>query len=152
MSTTDTSPAITAARTPRHVWAVGAVALLWNAIGAMDYVMTQTRNEGYMAQFTPEQLEYFYAFPSWVVASWALSVWGGVLGSILLLMRRRLAEPVFLVSLVMLVLTTIHNFVLSNGAEIFADTFSRVFMFVIFVGAVALYVYSRAMARRGVLR
>ena len=50
--------------TPRHVWVVGGIALLWNAFGAMDYVMTQTKNEAYMSSFTPEQLEFFSGFPA----------------------------------------------------------------------------------------
>ncbi len=52
--------------TPLHLWIVGALSLLWNAVGAFDYLMTQTRNQAYMSDFTPEQLEYFYGFPAWV--------------------------------------------------------------------------------------
>lgn len=139
-------------RTPWHVWVVGVVALLWNAIGAFDYVMTQTRNPQYMAAFTQQQLDYFYGFPAWVVAAWAIAVWGGVLGAVLLLLRRRLAVPVFLASLVAMVITTVHNFLLSNGLEVFSDTFSRVFTALIFVVAVALYLYARSLAAKGVLR
>ena len=106
-----------AQETPRHLWIIGVLALLWNAFGALDYLMTQTRNETYMAQFTPEQVEYFHGFPSWVVAAWALAVWGGVLGCVLLLLRTRWAVPVFAVSLASMVVTTFHNFVLSNGIE-----------------------------------
>jgi hypothetical protein len=47
------------ASTPRHLWVVGVLSLLWNLFGAMDYVMTQTQNEAYMGQFTPKQLEFF---------------------------------------------------------------------------------------------
>jgi ribose/xylose/arabinose/galactoside ABC-type transport system permease subunit len=141
-----------AVRTPMHVWIVGVLALLWNSIGAFDYVMTQTRNPQYMAAFTPQQLEYFYGFPAWVVAAWAIAVWGGVIGAVLLLLRRRLAVPVFLASLVAMVITTVHNFLLSNGLEIFTDTFSRVFTALIFVVAVASYLYARSLADRGILR
>ena len=68
--------------TPKHLWIIGVLALLWNAMGAFDYLMTQTENEGYMSNFSPEQLEFFYGFPAWLVAFWALAVWGGVLSSI----------------------------------------------------------------------
>jgi hypothetical protein len=51
-------------KTPFHLWIVGILALLWDAIGAFDYSATQLRMEAYMSQFTPEQLEYFYAFPA----------------------------------------------------------------------------------------
>jgi hypothetical protein len=138
-------------RAPWHLWAIGIAALLWNAIGAFDYLMTETKNASYMSGFTPEQLAFFYGFPAWVIAAWAIAVWGGVLGSILLLLRRRLAVWVFLFSLVAMVLTTIHNYVLSNGLEIFADAGSRVFTGVIFLIALALYLYARAMRKRGVL-
>lgn len=137
--------------TPWHVWVVGIIALLWNAIGAFDYLMTQTRNPSYMGAFPPEQLAWFYGLPAWVVAAWAIAVWGGVLGSLLLLLRKRLAVPVFLVSLVAMVITTFQNWVLANAAEIFPDTFSRVFSVLIFAIAVGLYFYARVMSKRGVL-
>ena len=30
---------------PKHLWIIGIVALLWNLMGAYDYVMTQTKND-----------------------------------------------------------------------------------------------------------
>jgi hypothetical protein len=59
---------------------------------------------------------------------------------------------VFLASLVAMVVTTFQNWVLANAAEVFPDTFSRVFSVVIFVVTVGLYFYARAMRERGVLR
>ena len=104
-----------------------------------------------MAAFTPEQLVFFYGFPTWVVAAWALAVWGGVIGSILLLLRRGEAVWVFLASFIAMVMTTIHNFVFSNGMEVMGDTFSLVFSALIFVVALALFLYARAMKQQGVL-
>ena len=138
-------------QTPWHLWLVGILALLWNAVGAFDYLMTQTQNAGYMSQFTPEQLEFFYGLPTWVVASWALAVWGGVLGTILLLLRKKLAVGVFLVSFLCMMITSIHNYLLSNGLEVMGDPFSMVFSALIFVFALCLFLYARAMAQRGVL-
>jgi len=113
--------------------------------------MTQTKNEAYMSSFTPEQLEFFYGFPVWVVAAWAVAVWGGVIGSVLLLLRKRFAVQVFLGSLIAMVITTIHNYVLSDGLEIIGEPLALVFTAAIFLAAVALFVYARAMHRRGVL-
>lgn len=139
------------ARAPWHLWVVGIVALLWDAMGALDYVMTQTKNPEYMAEFTPEQLEFFYGFPLWVNAAWAIAIWGGILACILLLLRKAIAVPVFLVSWLAMVLTSFHNFVLSNGLEIMGDPFSLIFSAVIFLVALALYFYARAMRNNGVI-
>ena len=66
--------AATTPRTPWHLWVVGILGFLWDSMGAFDYLMTQTQNESYMSNFTPEQLEFFYNFPTWVVAFWAMSM------------------------------------------------------------------------------
>ena len=138
-------------QTPRHLWMTGVAALLWNCVGAMDYVMTQTKNESYMSSFTPEQLAFFYGIPALIVATWAIGVWGGVIGAIFLLLRKRVAVWIFLASLTGMVITTFHNYVLSSGMEVMGDVFSLVFTAIIFVIALSLYLYSRAMWRRGVL-
>jgi len=135
-----------------HFWVVAIIALLWNAMGAMDYLMTQTKNEEYMSNFTQQQLDFFYGLPVWVESAWAIAVWGGVLGAILLLLRKAIAVPVFLVSLIAMVITTIHNYALSNGLEVIGDTFSLVFSAAIFLVSLGLYLYSRAMKQRGVLK
>ena len=140
-----------AAGTPWHFWLIGVVALLWNSMGVFDYIMTQTRNEAYLSGFTAEQLSYYYSFPSWVVAAWAIAVWGGLLGALLLLMRRRQAVWVFLVSLIAMVTTTFHNYILSDGMEFMGDAFSLGFTAVIFLIALALFLYARAMQKRKIL-
>ena len=135
---------------PKHLLVIGILAVLWDSMGAFDYVMTQTQNEAYMSNFTAEQLEFFYNFPSWVVFFWAIAVWGGLAGAVLLLMRKRLAVPVLLTSFVSMVITAIHNFFIANGLEIMG-TGGALFSAAIFVIALALWLYARAMAEKGVL-
>lgn len=138
-------------RTPRHLWIVGTLALLWNAIGAFDYSATQLRLESYMGQFTPEQLAYFYEFPAWAVGAWAIAVWSSLLGSLGLLLRRKWAVWLFGIAIAAMILTTIHNFALSDGMAIMG-TAGAVFACLIWLIALALFFYARAMAKRGVLR
>jgi len=136
--------------TPRHLWVVGILALLWNAVGAFDYLMTETRNQAYLDRFTPEQLEFFSGFPAWLIAFWAIAVWGAVLGSVLILLRKRLAAPVLLASFLAMVVTATHNFIFTNGLEVMG-TGGAAFSVVIFVLSLGLWLYARAMAQRGVL-
>lgn len=139
------------AKTPWHLWVIGILGLLWNAMGAFDYVMTETRNASYMSAFTPEQLDFFYSLPAWTVAAWAIAVWGSVLATIFLLLRKGIAVWIYLVSFVAMLITTFQNYILSNGLEVMGDPFSLFFSGLIFLIALGLIVYSRAMARKGVL-
>jgi len=140
-------------KAPWHLWAIGIIGLLWSAIGAFDYTMTEMKSEAYMKAFTPMQLEYFYSLPAWVVACWAVGVWGGVVGCLLIVLRKRAAVPVLLASLLGAVLTFIHNIVLSNGLEVMGGgTSAVIFPLIILVIALGLWWYAKTMAKRGVLQ
>jgi hypothetical protein len=75
----------------------------------------------------------------------------GVLGAVLLLLRKKLAAGVFLVSFLSMVVTTIYNFGLSNGLEAMGDPFALFFSALIFVFALLLFLYAKAMKNRGAL-
>ena len=136
---------------PIHLWIIGILSLLWNAIGAIDYLATQFGVASYMSQFSPEQLDYFDAFPTWMVAAWATGVWGSVLGSVALLLRKTWAFWLFLASLIGLALSSIYNFALSDGLEIMGSG-AAIFNAVIWLIALFLLFYARAMVKRGVLK
>jgi hypothetical protein len=137
---------------PWHLWLVGIVGLLWSAMGAMDYVMTQTENEAYMSKFTQAQLDFFYGLPALIISAWAIAVWAGVLGCVFLLMKKGTAVPLLLVSLIAMVITAVHNYGISNGLEVIGGTFELVFTAIIFLVALGLYLYARAMKQKGVLK
>lgn len=136
--------------TPIHLWIVGVLALLWSAMGAFDYLATQMELDFYMSQFTESQLAYFYGFPAWVVSAWAIAVWCGLAGSVGLLLRRRWAVWMFGVSLLGMALTTVYNFVLTDGSAVMG-TGGVIFTVIIWVVAILLFVYSRRQAARRVL-
>jgi hypothetical protein len=137
-------------RTPAHLWIVGVVSLLWNAMGAFDYLASQLKLESYMSQFSEEQLDYFYAFPAWAVSGWAFGVWGALAGSVFLLMRRRWAVWAFAISLAGMAVSSLYSLVLSDGIAVMGSG-AVVFTAVIWAIAISLLVYAQAQAKRGVL-
>ena len=136
--------------TPWHLWAVGLLSLLWNGYGGYDYVMTQTNNAAYLANFTAEQRAYFDSFPLWMEAVWAIGVWGGVLGAVLLLLRMKWAFHAFLASLIAFAISVVYGQV-SGGNAVMGAT-GMIFSAVIFLLGLGFVMYSRLMTRRGVLR
>lgn len=86
-------------RVPRHLWLVGIVALLWNAFGCLDFAMTVTRNPDWLAALPPQTIDWLDETPGWTTMAWALGVWGGLLGALLLLSRSRWAIMAFALSL-----------------------------------------------------
>lgn len=139
-------------RTPLHLWIVGILATIWNAFGAFDYLMTQTHNEAYLANFTDPQRVYFDSFPLWMEASWAFGVWGGLLGALLLLARSRHAVAAFAVSLAGLAISTVYQYVLSSPPEEMKSGVMIGMNIAIWAIAIGLLWYALRMRRAGVLR
>ena len=100
----------TSSKRPWHLWVVGIVSLLWNAMGAFNYLMTETRNEAYLSEYTPEQLEYFTSYPAWAVAFWAIAVWGSLVGSVLLLLGLLGRFAAITLFIAMMIATFVHHF------------------------------------------
>ena len=144
-------------RTPVHLWIVGILATLWNAFGCYDYVMTKTRNMDYLSQMpgvsAEEMLAYVDSFPIYAQIGWALGVWGGLLGSVLLLMRSRWAVHAFALSLLGIILSI--GWSLALGPTPPAGTDEGIFAIfpyvIILVGAALLY-YSWRQRDKGLLR
>lgn len=74
--------------------AIGA--LLWELLGC-GLLVTQAMTDP--ASLPPDQQAIWDATPMWMNAAWAFAVVTGLAGAVLLLMRRRRAEPLLLVSL-----------------------------------------------------
>lgn len=151
MTSTDVNEGGARLKTPVHLWIVGIVSLLWNMIGAFDYLASQLKLDFYMSQFDEAMLAYFYGFPSWAVAAWAFGVWGAVAGSIGLLLRQRWSLWAFVISFVGMVINSIYTLGLSNGVEIMGTT-GVIFSAVIWVVTIFLVVYAWKQTKAGVLR
>lgn len=133
---------------PWHLWLVGVLAILWNGMGALDYTMTQTRNEAYLRSASPEMLDFVYGLPDWIDGFWAIGVWGGLLGSILLLLGRRLATPVLGASFVGALVVAVHIFGFAGGMAAMGGAGALAFSATIVIVALGLVPYSCAMNKR----
>ena len=159
---TDTTSMTT--RTPWHLWVVGVIAVLWNAYGGYDYTMSMTQGATYMAAsgMTPDQIAYYDTMPVWMTAVWAIGVWGGVLGSILLLLRNKLAFPVFIVSFAAFLMSLLYVYGLSDAGKVMgfmmkdgvkvASSMIIIMNVVIAAGCAFFTGYAWMMSKKGVLR
>jgi hypothetical protein len=136
------------AATPWHLWVVGVVTLLFNAMGIISYLTTKL---GMLEQMglTPDQIAFMNTYPAWISAFWALGVWGAFAGSVLLLLRSRWAVPAMVVAAVGLIGTTFGNYVV---LEVPAAMQAPALDVAIWVVTLFLLFYCRRMATAGVLK
>ena len=142
-------------RTPAHLWIVGILSLIWGCFGAYDYVMTRTHNMAYLAQSMPGVdpnvgLAWIEAMPIYAQVGWALGVWGGLLGAILLLIRSRYAVWAFAVSMLGIVLSLGYQLTLAPPLPGASSAMKIMGYVIIVIGAFMLW-YSWSMGKKGVL-
>lgn len=142
-----------APKAPWHLWVVGIVSLLWNAMGVLDFTMTHLKPDVWLKAFPPDQVEYIQGFPLWSVVAWGVGTWGSFLGSALLLARKGLAFHFLAASLAGALLTSLYSFGLSDGLKIMGGGAGMIaFNAIIVTISVLLLVYAKTMRQRGVLR
>ncbi len=88
-------------------WLISLFLLVWNALGALNY-LGQTNPE-IVASMPESHQAIVVGRPAWATAGFALAVFGGVLGCLLLLLKRSLAIPVFALSLLGVLVTMVHT-------------------------------------------
>jgi hypothetical protein len=77
-------------------WAALAT-LAWMLLGVVNYLWQVTLDP---ATLPPDQQTFVAAVPDWMLSFFALAVWIGLAGAVLLVLRRKAAEPLLLGSLV----------------------------------------------------
>lgn len=141
-------------KTPIHLWIVGIGSLLWNAGGAVDYVMTRTNAPEYLAAQPPERLAMLQDAPMWFGVTWALGVWFSIIGSLLLLLRSRFAGSAFALSLLGLLGSSVYTYGIAEGGSMVAAAGLAAVAFTVAIPVILilLWIYARTMTKRGVLR
>jgi len=130
-------------------WAIGVFALLWTLGGMNSVVTTLFFPEQALASATPEQIEYFENLPLWREVTWAIAVSTSLLASVLLLLKRALAVPLFMIAPVSITVDVIHD--LTTGRHQLYDAGG--IGFTVFLVSFALFLvwYARREKAAGVL-
>ncbi len=79
-------------------WAIGAVALIWNVMGVINFFV-QTNLDS-LASYPESHRAIIEGRPAWATGAFAVAVFGGALGCLLLLLRKSAAFYMFIASLV----------------------------------------------------
>jgi hypothetical protein len=85
-------------QTPKWYMPVTILALLWNLIGCAAYLSDVMLTPEDVAQMPADQQALYAARPVWAVAAYAIAVWGGALGSLGLVLKKRWASPLLMAS------------------------------------------------------
>lgn len=131
-------------------WVIGIIALIWNLMGVVAYLMQAYMTEDDLLALPLEEQALYIDIPAWVTAAYALAVFGGSLGCLLLLMRKKLATVVFTVSFISILIQMTYNIFMSKAVEVYGPGGAIMPVMIIIIGAFLIW-YSKKMEQQGVI-
>ncbi len=137
----------TRVRPPIWFWIVSVLALLWNLLGVMAYLAQVNMTDEALAALPEAERTLYENQPMWATMAFAIAVWGGALGSLALLLRKRWARAVLLISLIGIIVQMTHSFFLSNNFEVYGPDKIIMPIMIIVVG-VLLVLFARMAINR----
>lgn len=135
-------------KVPVWYWIVSILALIWNFIGAMAYLGQAFITDEIKATMPVEQVTLLENTPAWVTAAFAFAVWGGVLGCIALLLRKKWAKSVLVISLVGLLVQLGYSFFMTNALEVYGPTQGMVMPIVLLLIGVGLVLFANSARKK----
>lgn len=135
-------------RVPGWFYAVAVLALLFEAFGCWMYVSQVSADP---ATLPLDQRALWEATPQWMVAAYANAVWVGLIGALLLVLRRRLAVPLLLVSLVAVIVQFSGLFLVRQLRQTVPES-ALIAPVVLILACYLIFQFARVAQRRGYLR
>lgn len=119
---------------PTWFWAVSVIALLWNLIGVFNYLNQAFNQVAMLESLDQAQREAIEGIPAWATAAFAIAVFSGTIACIGLLLRKKWARPLFIISLIAAVAQFVHWLFISNAVEAFGPSTYAMPVIVIVIG------------------
>jgi len=132
---------------PVWFWIVSVIGLIWNGMGVNQYLQQAYNTESFQAMYTSEQLEMINNTPSWATAAFAIAVFGGLLGCFALLLRKKWAKSVLLLSLIGIIVQMVYNFFISNAMEVYGPGAVIMPIMVLVVGIFLVWFAKKGIAK-----
>ena len=139
------------AKPPLWFWIVSVLLLAWNGMGVMAYIQQATIGQEALQAMPAAERALLLARPAWATAAFALAVFGGVVGCLLLLVRSRRALPMLVVSLIGVVAQMVYQFAIADSLAVYGPG-GLIMPAMIVAGALFLVWFAATGRSRGWLR
>ena len=104
---------------PIWFWIVTIFMLLWNIMGVMTFFQYMFISDETLAAMPDNERALYGEYPMWTNIVFAMAVFGGTMGSIGLLLKKKWARTMFIISLIGIIPQMIHNVFMTGSMEVY---------------------------------
>lgn len=121
-----------------YYWVAG-IALVWNLMGFGAYIGQVTMAPEALNALPDAERALYENIPGWATGAFAAAVSGGVLGCVLLLLRNAYALPVFMISLLAVLVQNFNSFFLMDAMSVVGPVGATFSAAVIIIGVYLIW-------------
>lgn len=135
-------------KVPTWYWVVAIFFLLWNLMGVGSFFSQVLMTDEMMALLPEAEQELYTSYPFWTYIAFAIAVFGGTVGCIGLLLRKKWAKTAFIISLVAIIPQMTYGIFFTKTAEVYGAAAMFMPVMIVVVGFFLVW-YAGACIKRG---
>lgn len=131
----------TISKAPKWFLGVAIAALIWNLLGVFAYLgqMYLISNPEMLSELPMDEQALYENTPMWATIGFTLAVWGGAIGSLLLLLKKRSSKMILMVSFIGILIQQFHSFFISNNFEVYGPGAMAMPIMILIVGVALIW-------------
>jgi len=129
-------------------WIIAVIAVIWNLMGVIAYLGQAYMTDEAKMLLPEADRAYRENIPAWAIAAFAIAVFSGFFGAIGLLLKKKWATPLFIISLLGILVQLLYNLILSNSMEVYGPGGLIMPIMVVVIGVVLVW-YSKKATSNG---
>lgn len=122
-------------------WLICIAALIWNVMGSINFIMQM--NPDMLANYPEAAQSLIASRPMWATGAFAVAVFGGAFGEVLLLLKNSSAYYIFIASFLGVIVANIHTFNVSSSVDIWIGSLMSLVVAAFLIG------YTKLVKRKG---
>jgi len=130
---------------------ISYAAIAWNFLGLLSFIMQQLMTDEMLKKLPQAEQDLYTSLPAWYTIAYGIAVIFGFLGSVFLLLRKKISVTLYLFSLMGVLGQTFYMFFMSNTFAVYGYS-SAILPFFIVLLAIFLYAYSKRLLQEGYLK
>lgn len=140
---TDNNPSIENNGAPSWLKPVAIVAIIWNCLGLLSFSVHMLMTPEMLTALPQAEQDLMNSYPAWASVVFGVAVIFGLLGSILLLMKKAFAFECFFISIIAVIVQNYHWFVMENVLPILGASSLIMPSLVIVIGVTLLVISNK---------
>lgn len=125
-------------------WLVSTLALIWNLIGVFNYLTQAFMTDEILASLPQDQQLMYQEVPAWVTAAFAVAVFSGTIGAVLMLLKKKIATTFFILSFIGIISQMSYGLLINENTDSYGPMGLLMPLMIISIGGYLIWYSKKA--------